>query len=272
MREVAADAILLFTNSFRTAWDSRQAGIPGGLGYRAHGAGCCSRERSAKPRQRVHQSEYYLHWFADWASAVRRDHGGRVDPRSPPPPAARVDAVLEDPRRRSLGAAGRLRARRGVWPRETLAAGSGRAGDRAPQRARRDLRDGRRRRRPRRGPCDRIDSSGRVTRRQPDRTHRSAAADGPPGCVPCLRLQRLRRDAPGRRGRGARAAIFGPTDERVTAPLGDHDVIIHQVFCRPCMLRDCPIDHRCMSRVSVDTVFDAVIRRLDQRLTPGART
>ena len=44
------------------------------------------------------------------------------------------------------------------------------------------------------------------------------------------------------------AAIFGPTDERVTAPLGNHDVIIHQVFCRPCMLRDCPIDHRCMKR------------------------
>ena len=67
-------------------------------------------------------------------------------------------------------------------------------------------------------------------------------------------------------------AIFGPTDERVTAPLGDHDVIVHQVFCRPCMLRDCPIDHRCMRRVSVDTVFDAVIRRLDRRLTPSART
>ena len=58
------------------------------------------------------------------------------------------------------------------------------------------------------------------------------------------------------------AAIFGPTDDRVTAPLGDHDVIIHQVFCRPCMLRDCPIDHRCMRGVTVDVVFDAVVRRL----------
>ena len=57
-------------------------------------------------------------------------------------------------------------------------------------------------------------------------------------------------------------AIFGPTDERVTAPLGNHDVIIHQVFCRPCMLRDCPIDHRCMKRISVDRVFESVVRRL----------
>jgi heptosyltransferase II len=60
------------------------------------------------------------------------------------------------------------------------------------------------------------------------------------------------------------AAIFGPTDERVTAPLGNHDVIIHQVFCRPCMLRDCPIDHRCMRGISVDRVFDAVTRRLSE--------
>jgi heptosyltransferase-2 len=55
-------------------------------------------------------------------------------------------------------------------------------------------------------------------------------------------------------------AIFGPTDERVTAPRGIHgvDVISHPVFCRPCMLRDCPIDHRCMKRIAVDRVFDAV--------------
>jgi heptosyltransferase II len=58
------------------------------------------------------------------------------------------------------------------------------------------------------------------------------------------------------------AAIFGPTDDRVTAPLGDHDVLIHQVFCRPCMLRDCPIDHRCMKGITVDAVFDAVSARL----------
>jgi heptosyltransferase-2 len=62
------------------------------------------------------------------------------------------------------------------------------------------------------------------------------------------------------------AAIFGPTDERVTAPLGDHDVIVHPVFCRPCMLRDCPIDHRCMKGISVEVVFEAIARRLDARV------
>ena len=57
-------------------------------------------------------------------------------------------------------------------------------------------------------------------------------------------------------------AIFGPTDERVTHPLGTHDVLVEPVFCRPCHLRDCPIDHRCMKRISVDRVFEAVSRHL----------
>jgi heptosyltransferase-2 len=57
-------------------------------------------------------------------------------------------------------------------------------------------------------------------------------------------------------------ALFGPTDERATAPLGDHDVLVHQVFCRPCMLRDCPIDHRCMKGISVDAVLTSVAGRL----------
>jgi heptosyltransferase-2 len=57
-------------------------------------------------------------------------------------------------------------------------------------------------------------------------------------------------------------AIFGPTDERVTAPLGDHEIVTHDVFCRPCHLRDCPIDHRCMKRISAASVFERVSRQL----------
>jgi heptosyltransferase-2 len=60
-------------------------------------------------------------------------------------------------------------------------------------------------------------------------------------------------------------AVFGPTDERATRPIGPHEVITEPVFCRPCLLRDCPIDHRCMRRISVDAVYDAVVRRLEAR-------
>ena len=52
-------------------------------------------------------------------------------------------------------------------------------------------------------------------------------------------------------------AIFGPTDERLTAPIGSHAVLTHAVRCRPCFFHDCPIDHRCMTRISEDRVFQA---------------
>jgi len=57
-------------------------------------------------------------------------------------------------------------------------------------------------------------------------------------------------------------ALFGPTDERATHPIGVHEVVTEAVFCRPCHLRDCPIDHRCMKRISADRVFESVRRYL----------
>ena len=48
-------------------------------------------------------------------------------------------------------------------------------------------------------------------------------------------------------------AMFGPTDDRATRPLGDaHAVLTHPVWCRPCMLRECPLDHQCMRGIGVD--------------------
>lgn len=55
-------------------------------------------------------------------------------------------------------------------------------------------------------------------------------------------------------------AIFGSTDVRVTRPLGRRTrVIRHPVDCSPCMLRECPIDHRCMDAVRVDEVVEAAL-------------
>ena len=60
-------------------------------------------------------------------------------------------------------------------------------------------------------------------------------------------------------------ALFGPTRERETAPLPAdvHTVLTNLVWCRPCMLRECPIDHRCMTGISVERVLDAVRGKLD---------
>jgi heptosyltransferase-2 len=58
-------------------------------------------------------------------------------------------------------------------------------------------------------------------------------------------------------------AVYGPTDERLTHPLGDeHAVLTNPVWCRPCWLRECPIDHRCMRGIGVDRVVGAVRQML----------
>ena len=63
-------------------------------------------------------------------------------------------------------------------------------------------------------------------------------------------------------------AIFGPTDECLTAPIGSHEVLTQPVWCRPCFFRDCPIDHRCMTRISEDRVFEAVAGQFAARPRP----
>jgi heptosyltransferase-2 len=60
-------------------------------------------------------------------------------------------------------------------------------------------------------------------------------------------------------------AIFGPTDERATAPMGPHTLVRTDVFCRPCLLRACPIDHRCLRRIAAADVVAAVADHLDRR-------
>ncbi len=56
------------------------------------------------------------------------------------------------------------------------------------------------------------------------------------------------------------AADFGPTNESETRPVGTGRIsVVHtDVWCRPCMLRECPLTHRCMTGVSTDAVLGAV--------------
>ena len=59
-------------------------------------------------------------------------------------------------------------------------------------------------------------------------------------------------------------AVFGPTNEQKTSPLQASTespvpvIISTDVWCRPCMLRECPIDHRCMTRITAQRVHGAV--------------
>jgi heptosyltransferase-2 len=50
--------------------------------------------------------------------------------------------------------------------------------------------------------------------------------------------------------------IFGPTDPRTTRPFSSvAEIVRRPPDCAPCMLRDCPIDHRCMTTITPDEVF-----------------
>ncbi|HUK82286.1 MAG TPA: lipopolysaccharide heptosyltransferase II [Verrucomicrobiae bacterium] len=56
-------------------------------------------------------------------------------------------------------------------------------------------------------------------------------------------------------------AIFGSTSPKLTGPLGKQCVVVHQdAECSPCFLRKCPIDFRCMDRITVSHVTDAVLQ------------
>ncbi len=61
-------------------------------------------------------------------------------------------------------------------------------------------------------------------------------------------------------------AIFGPTNPGTTSPYGPgHELVRHPVECSPCLLRECPIDHRCMQGIDVEMVRAAACRQLGLR-------
>jgi heptosyltransferase-2 len=50
-------------------------------------------------------------------------------------------------------------------------------------------------------------------------------------------------------------AVFGATDDTTTGPTGPLARVVREhAECSPCLLRECPIDHRCMTRVSAARV------------------
>lgn len=67
-------------------------------------------------------------------------------------------------------------------------------------------------------------------------------------------------------------AIFGPTDWNVTFPWQPNAVVVRQSpDCAPCFLRECPIDHRCMQRISAERVIASgkqLLAKTQARLPP----
>jgi len=60
--------------------------------------------------------------------------------------------------------------------------------------------------------------------------------------------------------------IFGPTNPLTTYPFSAHAQMIREApDCAPCMLRDCPIDHRCMTAISAERVFQEAMIMIERR-------
>lgn len=60
--------------------------------------------------------------------------------------------------------------------------------------------------------------------------------------------------------------IFGPTNPATTRPFSSTAQVVRRPpDCAPCMLRDCPIDHRCMTTVTAEDVFERAVYSLELR-------
>ena len=66
--------------------------------------------------------------------------------------------------------------------------------------------------------------------------------------------------------------VFGATDEVGTGPTGPLARIVREpVECSPCLRRECPIDHRCMTRVTADRVVEGAEELLKLTLKSAPR-
>jgi len=57
-------------------------------------------------------------------------------------------------------------------------------------------------------------------------------------------------------------ALFGSTSDVKTGPFGNNKIIHKHVECSPCYKRVCPIDFRCMTKISVEEVFQEIQKLL----------
>jgi heptosyltransferase II len=269
LRAARGDALLLLTNSFGSAWIARRSGIPERWGYRAAGRGFLLTRGVPRPKGKVHQIEYYLALARGLGIAVPELAEARPELQPTPAASARADTLLAaagvDPAATIVGfAPGAAYGQAKRWPPNRVAqviAALANAGVTSVLVGARDDRPAARAIESTLPPGTRVvDLIGRTSVRELIGVVARCAAfvsndSGAMHVAAALGVPLT--------------AIFGPTDERATAPAGNADVIRRDVFCRPCMLRDCPIDHRCMKRIDVESVLTSVTAHLRSGRPPS---
>jgi heptosyltransferase II len=266
VRAAGAGTAILFPNSFASARLAQQAGVPERWGYASDLRGRLLTRAVRKPRRSMHQGAYYQHLV----QALGIDNGP-LEPRLAVPPDVRADAAAllrahgwDGTRPLIVVAPGAAYGTAKRWLPAHFARLVGHAS--AAHGAH----------------CVLVGSGGdRQTTEWVRREVEGAAADRVIDLAGTTTLQVLAgvmslagacvsNDSGAMHLAGAvgvpLAALFGPTREYETAPLmragARSEVLINPVWCRPCMLRECPIDHRCMKGLSPDRVAGAVDRLL----------
>jgi heptosyltransferase-2 len=276
------DVAILLPNSFRTAWLIRRAGIAERWGYRRDGRGRLLTRGVGKPRGIGHQAGYYQALTA----ALGMTNGARAARVDPPPDGRERARALLAARGWREGtpivgmAPGAAYGRAKRWLPErfaelallladagVLAVVVGSRGD--------------------------AGSGAEIQREVARRAAGRAAPDGAPLFVNLVGQTDLAALAgvmsacasfvsndSGAMHLAAAVglpvtAIFGASNEHRTSPLpygggaggadgataprGKHAIVTADAWCRPCMLRECPLDHGCMAGVSARAVFERLV-------------
>jgi heptosyltransferase-2 len=264
IRGTGASVAVLFPNSFASAWLVKRSGVTERWGYSADLRRLILTRAIGRPGTPMHQSEYYQHLVR----ALGIENGPR-EAALTIPPDSRHDART-------------LLIEHGWDPQSALVvlapgAAYGKAKQWIPTHVVRLMTD---LVRERRMTCALVGSRGDAA------TIRAIRSAAPADCqprildlaglttLPVLAAVMSLASACVSNDSGAMhlaaaagvptVAIFGPTNEQATAPLArprvSTAVITNPVWCRPCMLRECPIDHRCMTGIDPGHVLAAIDR------------
>jgi heptosyltransferase II len=255
----AFDAALLLPNSLISAWIVARAQIPQRWGFRADWRGALLTRPITRPAAHLHQSEYYQSLGSALGIAPGPRHA-RIAVHAEH--RARAGALLEgvglgDDARFVAMAPGAAYGRAKQWLPERFAE---LAGLLKSERGMRSVLVG--------ATAD-LSVCGAIGRSAPAAIDLSGRTDLATLAGVLGRAQAVVANDSGAMhlaaATGARVvAVFGATNEKKTAPLRSADdgpaarVVRTDVWCRPCMLRECPIDHRCMTDISARAVFDAL--------------
>jgi heptosyltransferase II len=268
LRAARLDRVLLFTNSFRTAWMAWRSGARERIGYVGNLRSWLLTERLPLPRKK--QSPLPpIDSYLQLASTL----GCEVDSRRLELATTPADERAADVAWQKLGLAtgeevimlnsGGAYGTAKHWPAEHFASLARRIVDESDYRVLVNC-----------GPAERHLAAEIVTRADDHRVVSLADVKELPIGVTkaCVRRSRmLVTTDSGPRFFGIAfgkpvVSLFGPTDPAATRTCDPAEITLSLLLsCQPCGERECPLaHHRCMKDLSVSTVFDAVARSLQE--------